>query len=710
MALVLIVDDRSTNRNIFSRLALSIEEGITVKALSRPVEALTWLESNDPDLIVTDYRMPELDGAAFTQHVRNSINGTDVPIIVITAYDDRTFRLRALEAGATDFISSPVDHCEFVTRARNLLKLSRHQRYIKDRAILLEQELRRKERSHEELIRSSQEALAQVIDTIPAMVSATDREGRAIFVNAHYASFADADPTSLLGQKLADVLISNKRDYADKVDQALFEKPRAQVAFEEDLVDQSGTRRMFLTTKTPMRDTSGSVTSILTTSIDITERKQAEAVLRHIAYHDPLTDLPNRRMLHERVQFELTVRKEPFALHLVDLDRFKSVNDAFGHSSGDRLLLQVTSRLIEAATEKNMVARISGDEFIILQSSIDGSHSAEAFAQDVIARLSTPFIIDGHEIVIGCTIGIALCPNDDADAEKLLKFADLAMYRAKAAGRNTFRFYSPEMNATAQPNLILETDLRKAVSREQLVLHYQPQIDLRTGQMVGAEALLRWSKPGVGLVSPAVFLPLAEESGLIVEIGAWVLGEACSQAMVWRERGLPPMRIAVNLSPVQFLRQDLVQLVADTLAKTGLEPDQLELELTESSLLDDIGRTTETLNRLKKLGVKVSVDDFGIGYSSLTYVKNFPVDRLKIDRSFISSLTTNSRDDAIVRAISGLAGSLGVKMIAEGVETPQQLEWLKAIGCHEAQGYLFSRPVPAKDFEDLLKAPGILTI
>jgi EAL domain-containing protein (putative c-di-GMP-specific phosphodiesterase class I) len=277
------------------------------------------------------------------------------------------------------------------------------------------------------------------------------------------------------------------------------------------------------------------------------------------------------------------------------------------------------------------------------------------------------------------------------------------MYRAKADGRNTFRIHSPDIDVDAQPNFILEADLRKAAGQEQLLLHYQPQIDLFTGRIVGAEALVRWMRPGYGLTPPNVFLPAAEESGLIVEIGAWVLREACAQAAVWREHGLPPLRVAVNLSPVQFLRQDLVQLVADTLSATGLAPEFLELELTETSLLDDVQQTIATLQSLKELGVTVSVDDFGVGYSSLSYVKNFPIDRLKIDKSFISNLTTNSRDEAIVRAIGTLAASLGVKVIAEGVETLQQLECLRAQGCDEAQGYLFGRPMPPSELESIVR-------
>jgi diguanylate cyclase (GGDEF)-like protein/PAS domain S-box-containing protein len=703
MAVILILDDKSTNRNIYARLAQTIEEGAVVHAVASPKEALEWLSGHCPDLIVTDFRMPGMDGAEFTKHVRSSVNGVDVPIIVITAYDDRAFRLRALEAGATDFLRSPVDHYEFITRARNLLKMQRQQQHIKGRARALEQQLRISERSQEELVRSSREALAQVIDTVPAMISATDKDSRIVFVNAYFAEFVRSTPEDLMGKHLSEAIQSNKLEFNLHAHRSILKNQRPSVSFEENITDSSGAARAFLTTKTSMRELAGGSTSVLTTSIDITERKQAESTLQHIALHDTLTDLPNRRMLYDWIQQKLSGEQTQFALHLIDLDRFKAVNDALGHAGGDRILQQAASRLAGNVSSTDLVSRMSGDEFVVVQSNVEAADDAEELARKIIDSLSAPFLLDGHEVRIGCTIGIALGPRDGESAEKLLRYADLAMYQAKAEGRNTVRFYSPEMDSISWNNIGLETDLRKALSEEQFVLHYQPQIDLEKGSIAGAEALLRWIRPEFGLTPPNVFIDIAEESGLINEIGAWVLRKACAQAAEWQNLGYAPLRIAVNLSPVQFLRQDIVQLVEETLQATGLKPEYLELELTEGSLLKDIERTKLVLQNLKRLGVKIAIDDFGVGFSSLSYLKNFAVDTLKIDRSFISSLLAGSRDEAIVRAIISLAQSLELRVIAEGVESNPQLACLLSHSCEEAQGYLFSRPVPPDVFETLLK-------
>ena len=699
MAVILILDDKSTNRNIYSRLARTIEDNAVVHASASPAEALEWLEGNCPDLIVTDFRMPGMDGADFTKHVRGSANGLDVPIIVITAYDDRACRLRALEAGATDFLRSPVDHYEFVTRARNLLKLQRQQKQIKGRAQALEQQLRISERSQEELIRSSREALAQVIDTVPAMISATDKDCRIVFVNAH---FVNSTPEALTGKQLNDILRSNKLEFSGRIHKSVISNERTSVSFEEGITDASGAERTFLTTKTLMPALAGAEAGVLTTSVDITERKHAESTLRRIALHDTLTDLPNRRMLYDWLRQGLSNPQSRFAVHLIDLDRFKSVNDTLGHAGGDRMLQLVANRLLGTVSCTDFVARMSGDEFVVVQADVKSQHDAEDLARRIIDSFSTPFILEGSEFRIGCTVGITLAPIDSQNVEKLLKYADLAMYQAKSEGRNTLRFYSPEMDSISWNNISLETDLRKAIAQSQFEVYYQPQIDLGTGSIGGAEALVRWNRPGFGLISPNVFIDIAEEAGLINEIGAWVLGEACAQAVAWQDLGHGPLRISVNLSPVQFLRQDVVQLVEDTLRTTGLNPECLELELTEGSLLKDVERTKQVLQNLKKLGVRVAIDDFGVGFSSLSYLKNFAVDTLKIDRSFISSLMAGSRDEAIVRAVISLAQSLEMKVIAEGVETNPQLACLLSHSCDEAQGYLFSRPIRSDAFESLL--------
>lgn len=703
MTTILIVDDRSTNRNIYSRLAQAIEEGAVVHASASPHEALAWLNNSCPDLIVTDFRMPGMDGAEFTRHVRNSKNGADVPVIVITAYDDRAFRLQALEAGATDFLRSPVDHYEFTTRARNLLKLQRQQQIIKGRALALEHQLRISERSQEELVRNSRKALTQVIDTVPAMISASDEDGRIVFVNAYFAKFVNATPGSLLGRRISDVIRSDQGQLAKNIHKSVSTNKGESASFEEQIADRSGSQRAFLTTKTSLREFIGGVTGILTTSIDITERKQAENTLRHIGLHDTLTGLPNRRMLYERVQQEIDTEQGLFALLLIDLDRFKSINDALGHAGGDRILQQVTSRLIACVPGDNLIARMSGDEFVVVQTKINVACDAEKLARQIIDSLSAPFLLDGRELKIGCTIGVALSPSDGRDVEKLLRYADLAMYQAKAEGRNTLRFYSPEMESSSVNSMSLEADLLKAISHNQFILHYQPKIDLKTGSVVGAEALLRWMRPDFGITSPHIFIDLAEETGLINEIGTWVLNEACTQAAAWQNLGYDHLQIAVNLSPVQFFRQDIVQLVAEALERTGLRPEYLELELTEGSLLKDVERTKLTLQKLKQLGVRIAIDDFGVGYSSLSYLKNFAVDTLKIDRSFVFNLADGTRDEAIVRAIISLAESLGLKVVAEGVENNLQLECLLSHPCDEAQGYLFSRPITAEAFSTLMQ-------
>lgn len=702
MTAILILDDKGTNRNIYSRLAQTIEPGVAVHSFASPLHALGWLEYHTPDLIVTDFRMPDMDGAEFTKHVRESANGLDVPIIVITAYDDRAFRLSALEAGATDFLRSPVDHYEFVTRARNLLKLQRQQQQLKGRALALEHQLRISERSQEELVRSSREALAQVIDTVPAMISATDKDGRIVFVNAHLAGFVESTPEALTGEPLSDIIRTSRPDLRRRVDQSIIADQRESVRFEETIYDPAGGERVFLTTKTSLIAVAGPSTNVLTTSIDITEQKQAENTMRHIASHDILTDLPNRRMLNEWIQKSLSIEDNALAVLLIDLDRFKSINDALGHSGGDRMLQLVTQRLLETVSGADLVARMSGDEFVVVQANIRSASEPDQLARKIIGEMNAPFILEENELRIGCSVGIALAPHDGKATDELLRHADLAMYKAKAEGRNTVCFYSPDLDSSSSNSINLETALRNAIDRDEFELHYQPQIDLRTGLISGGEALLRWVRPEFGLTLPGVFIGIAEETGLISEIGAWVLENACLRGASLQAVGGSPVRIAVNLSPVQFLRQDIVRLVDDNLRKSGLNPEFLELELTESSLLRDVERTRNVLQDLKSLGVKIAIDDFGVGFSSLSYLKNFAVDTLKIDRSFIASLLGGSRDEAIVKAIVSLAQSLGLKVVAEGVENNSQLLCLAEYGCDEAQGYLFSRPVPASNFKQLL--------
>lgn len=706
MPVVAILDDRATNRNIYCRLAASLEEGVRVHAFPDAVEALNWLAENPADLVITDFKMPKLDGAEFTRRFRAQPWGGDTPVIVITVYEDRELRLRALEAGATDFLLSPVDHQEFVTRARNLLKLSKQQQLIKQRALTLEHELEDSERSRQALLRESRERLAQVIDTIPAMISAADPEGHCVFVNAYQAQFAKSNSALTSNGNAIGKIEPIGRERSRNLDRIIFETGEPLPSFEEEIVDRSGRTRVFLTTKSPLRDQSRRVVSVLTTSLDITDRKQAESRLRHLALHDPLTNLPNRLMLQQRLQRELARGRRGdhgFALHLLDLDRFKAVNDVLGHQLGDRLLQAVSQRLCEAVGGCDSVARLGGDEFAILQTDVARAEDAAALAQQVVNTLARPFQCDGQELAITASIGITLSPADARGVDELLRNADLAMYRAKAEGRNGYRFYAADMKAHALRTVGLERDLRTGLARREFVLHYQPQLDLRTGRIVGAEALLRWRRPGIGLVRPGEFLPLAEENGLIVPINAWVLHEACSHAVRWKQQGYPQLRWAVNFSPIQFRNQDVLELVKSALNGSGLNPEALDMELTEGILVENADAAAQVLRELREIGVGFSIDDFGAGYSSFSYVKNFPVNRIKIDQSFVRNLKSDPTDTAIVRAIISLGHSLNLGVIAEGVETMEQLTQLAAEGCDEIQGYYVSPPVAMEEFEKLVQ-------
>jgi diguanylate cyclase (GGDEF)-like protein/PAS domain S-box-containing protein len=706
MTTILILDDRTTNRNIFARLAASLDQGVEVAAFGDPQDALVWLSQNSADLVVTDFRMPTMDGAEFTRAMRALPGAADVPVVVITAYSDRSYRMRALEAGATDFLLSPVDHSEFLTRARNLLRLRRQQQVIRRRAETLEQELHDSERSREQLLRDSREALVQVIDTLPALISATDRQGRCVFVNASQARFAGTTPAGLVGHDVAMLFGPDRAARSRLLDGLVFEQGNPLPEREEEATGADGQPRIFVTTKAPLRDAQGTVVAVLTTSLDITDRKTAERRLEHMAHYDLLTGLPNRAFLHDRLRRELARGRRGdhvFALLFLDLDRFKAVNDAFGHYLGDQLLRAVARRLEGVLGEGNALTRLGGDEFAILQSEVSGPEDSASLAERVIAALDEPFLCEGQTLSVNASIGITLHPRDGADADELIRNADLAMYRAKAEGRGGWRFFAAAMDERAREAMRIEADLRLGLARGEFLLHFQPQIDLRSGRITGAEALLRWQHPTQGLLRPNLFLPIAEETGLISPINEWVMREACRQGAAWRQQGLPPVRVGVNLSPIQFRRQDVRGLVLRALADSGLDPRMLDLELTEGILMEQGPETAAVLQGLRDLGICISVDDFGTGYSSLNYVKNFPVDRLKIDQSFVRGMAEEPSDAAIVRTIIELAHTLQLQVIAEGVETPAQLARLRAEGCDEVQGYYFSRPVPAEDFAVLLR-------
>ena len=454
-----------------------------------------------------------------------------------------------------------------------------------------------------------------------------------------------------------------------------------------------------------VHDEEGKVSHYIAIVTDISAHKANEAHIHRLAHFDALTGLPNRSLLADRVGQSLSRverNAESLALIFMDIDRFKNVNDSLGHRIGDELLIQVAGRLRHVLREEDTVSRLGGDEFILVLPSASAEGAAHV-AEKVLKSLSAPYQIEHHELNVTASLGIAMYPNDGHTYDALSMCADAAMYRAKQGGRNTFRFFTREMQERSDRTLQLENALRRALDMDQLELHYQPQISLADGRVIGVEALLRWRHPELGNVSPADFVPIAEESGLILPIGEWVLRMAICQMQLWQEAGLPTMVMAVNLSAVQFRQSRLPELVSQTLEEFKLPPECLELELTEGVAMDNPVGAIAVMNDLHERGVHMSIDDFGTGYSSLSYLKRFKVYKLKIDQSFVRDLSTDPEDAAIVEAIIGLSRSLGLKTIAEGVETAEQLAFLRERGCDEAQGYHIGRPMLAEDFEAFLR-------
>jgi diguanylate cyclase (GGDEF)-like protein/PAS domain S-box-containing protein len=455
-----------------------------------------------------------------------------------------------------------------------------------------------------------------------------------------------------------------------------------------------------------VKDERGRITHYVGVFSDISAMKESESRLDHLAHHDPLTGLPNRLLLNARMEHALARAHRSntlLAVLFLDLDRFKNINDTLGHPIGDLLLQEVAHRLNGCVREEDTVSRLGGDEFTILLEDLADSRFASSVAEKILGSLADKFMLHEHEVFVTCSVGISIFPADGSDITTLLKNADSALYRAKEQGRNNYQYYTEELTSRAMERLAMENSLRHALQRNELVVHYQPQVDLYNGRIIGMEALVRWQHPEIGLISPNAFIPLAEETGLIIPIGEWVLRTACAQLKRWMDAGLPKIRVGVNLSSRQFNQNNLDEVVAAALRDTGLPPDCLELELTERMIMQDAESTITILHKLRALGVQFSIDDFGTGYSSLSYLKRFPIDRIKIDQSFVREITSNPEDAAVSQAIISLSHSLNLKTVAEGVETAEQQEFLRTLQCDEIQGFHFSRPVPEQEMGVLLK-------
>ena len=560
----------------------------------------------------------------------------------------------------------------------------------------VQRDITERKRAEEELRK-----LSTAVEQSPSIVVITNPEGNVEYVNPKFTQITGYTPDDVIGQ---NPRIWNSGETPQDEYKRLWEKITCGEVWGGEFHNRKKNGEFFWVSASvcAIRDEDGAIVHLLGVQEDITERKQVEESLEHLAYHDELTGLPNRTLFTDRLNVALAQArrsKQSTAVLFLDLDRFKVVNDSIGHSAGDQLLQSTAERLTSLVREGDTVARMGGDEFTVLLSDIVGVEDAIEVAERAVEACRVPWVLDGREFHVTTSIGIAIYPNDGEDAENLLQNADTAMYRAKEQGRDNYQLFTAAMNATLVERLALENDLRRGLEREEFVVHYQPQVDMRSGRIVGMEALVRWQHPDRGLVSPGDFIPVAEETGLILSLGEWVLRTACAQAKAWQEAGLPSMRIAVNLSARQFQSRDLTATVTRILEETGASPICLQLEVTESVAMSDVKLTARTLNDLQEMGIQIALDDFGTGHSSLDYLARFPIDALKIDRSFVSGLPMAESAIAITTAIINLAHGLNISAIAEGVETEQQLAWLKKQGCDEFQGHLFSQPLPAEAFE-----------
>ncbi len=692
--LVLVVDDDDTTRLLAERSLT--KAGFAVTDAEDGDLALDSLAQVRPDVILLDVDMPNLDGFETCTQLRARPEHLITPVVMMTAHEDQVSIDRAYAAGATDFTSKPINWGLLCYRLRYILRAN-------DMMVEFA-------RSKDSLARAQRTATLGSWDwnINRGEMTWSDEFCRIIAVERDQAPAA-------LETFLERVPIPDKGRVQRWFAEALRNLPMPELIHSIVLPDEC--QRIVQHQVESTTDSSGDA-FICGTVQDITERQRAAERIRKLAYFDSLTGLPNRESFGEQLTKSIALASRydrALAVLYLDLDDFKRVNDTLGHNVGDVLLKQVADRVLNAVRASDSVtymasreedepaARLGGDEFAVVLSELRGADDAVTVAQRIVELLSQPFTLGAQEVFTSTSVGISVYPRDGKDAESLLKYADTAMYSAKRGGKNRYEFFDEAMNVAAQRRLLMDNQMRKALENGEFFLLFQPQMDVPTGQIDGAEALLRWQNPELGRIEPVEFIPLAEENGLIIPIGEWVLQNACAQMKHWLDHAVNLSRVAVNISVLQFVQKDFVALVGQILEDSGLAPKYLELEITESLLAKDVEGAIKTLQELKQLGVHISIDDFGTGYSSLNYLKSFPVDRLKIDRSFVKDILSSPDDDAIVSAVIGLAASLRLGVVAEGVETEAQLGVLRSKNCDEIQGYYLSRPIPAQEVPGLCR-------
>ena len=698
-AVILIVDDERANRRLLQ--ALLGAEGYVTRTAGDGREALASIAADPPDLILLDVMMPGLDGRAVASIVKADPATSNIPIIMVTAQTDRQGRLAALDAGAEEFLSKPVDRAELWLRVRNLLRLKELSDLLENHHALLEAAVQAQTAELRAQTADLQRFRTAMDATDDAITLVNRTTLRFVEVNATASQMFGFSREELLERGPLDVATASRERLVELYDEIIAGQGRTETI--ERMHRKDGSAFPAEVHRHAQRVGSGWI--IVAVVRDITERVEAESRLQHMAHFDALTGLLNRTLFHEtltKTLVQASAMGQTVAVLFMDLDHFKNVNDTYGHAAGDELLIQVSDRLIGCVHVRDTVGRLGGDEFALILMMPQGQHGAAAVATKIQSALLEPFCLGGHEVTITASMGITMYPDDATDTETLLMYADTAMFQAKQGGRDTFQFFTSAMNTEVWRRLELETALRQAVKNEEFVLHYQPKVQLAGGHVVGLEALLRWDRPGYALVPPSEFIYALEDSGLIVEVGRWVIAAACEQIRAWIRRGIDPVQVSVNVSPRQFIKGDLQGDVLLALDTYEVPAHLLELELTETSLMTNTDRTITALQNLKALGVQITIDDFGTGYSSLAYLCRFPIDKLKIDASFIRQITHNPDDAAIALTIIRMGHSLNLAVIAEGVETGSQLAFLRRHQCDQIQGYYFSPPLPVAGLEQLL--------
>jgi diguanylate cyclase (GGDEF)-like protein/PAS domain S-box-containing protein len=810
---ILVADDDPTIRMMAEE---SLQQGgFIAKTAENGALAVEEFRKSNPDLVLLDVIMPEMDGFGACSEIRKSPGGGNTPILMLTGMDDVESINCAYDAGATDFQSKPVNWIILLQRIRYMLRsrkafdfmleseaknqallsaipdlmftFDRDGRFIdykpskdietfttpdkflnkpvgeilpkdvadtclfhikkalqtkdpqvfeyllsdddrvreyearavingEDKVLTIVRDITEKKQSARALIRE-RDFIAKILDTTSALVIVRDYRGRVVRFNRACEKTTGYSSSEVSNKLVWDFLLQPEEVVKEKTVFQELLMGKASSDYQSHLITKKGESRLISWINSTLLNVDERIEYIISTGIDITERQQAESKVQFLAYYDGLTNLPNRILFKERLNQALAYSQRHerlMAVLFIDIDRFKQINDTFGHSLGDLLLRGIAGRLKaglrrsdyvsrqELGPLETSIGRFGGDEFTVLIPDVPNAHVVAKIADRILKSISRRFILDEQEIFVTSSIGISIYPHDGTTAEALLKNADIAMYSVKDLGRNGYNFFNAVMNEQNFSKLSMENDLRKAITRDEFTIYYQPKVDLRTLKPVGAEALLRWNHPSKGLISPSDFIPLAEESGLIRVMGFLGLKAVCNQSMEWQKSGVLPIPIAINLSAIQFKQKELASTITRILSETGLDPKLLELEITESTIMQNEEEAGRILMQLKDLGIHISIDDFGTGYSSLYYLKRFTLDALKIDRSFIKDLSSNADDRAITSAIIVMAHTLGLKVTAEGVEDKQHLKFLQEQDCDQAQGFLFSRPIPADEFIDYI--------